>query len=65
MTLPNDRRARVLYALLVVAIAYVWQYVLFKANALPWALFIATPLVPLIDRWRPAARFDWHARSGA
>jgi enediyne biosynthesis protein E5 len=65
MTVPNDRRARVLYAVLVVAIAYWWQYVLFKPNALVFALFIATPLVPLLDRWLPGERFDWHSRRPA
>jgi Na+-transporting NADH:ubiquinone oxidoreductase subunit NqrB len=59
MTIPNDRRARVLYALLVVAIAYAWQYVLFRPNALVWALFLATPAVPLLDRLLPAPVFAW------
>jgi Na+-transporting NADH:ubiquinone oxidoreductase subunit NqrB len=59
MTIPNDARGRILYAILVACIAYVWAYVAFRPNALPWALFIATPLVPLIDRIWPAPRYEW------
>jgi len=59
MTIPNDARGRILYAILVACIAYVWAYVAFRPNALPWALFIATPLVPIIDRIWPAPRYEW------
>jgi len=59
MTIPNRQRARLLYALLVAAIAFFWQYVLFRPNALIWAVLLATPLVPLLDRLLPAPRFQW------
>ncbi len=62
MTIPERREMRVAYALGVAAIAFAWQYALFKPNALPWALFIASPLVPLIDRLQPGARFAWRER---
>lgn len=59
MTIPNRRDMRIAYALIVAAVAFGWQYALFKPNALVWALFVASPLVPLIDRLRPGARFAW------
>jgi enediyne biosynthesis protein E5 len=59
MTIPDRRETRIAYALIVAALAFAWQYVLFKPNALLWALFIASPLVPLIDRFRPGERFAW------
>jgi enediyne biosynthesis protein E5 len=59
MTIPNHPRGRLIYAALVAGVAFWWQYVLFKPNALVFALFLATPLVPLIDRLLPAARFQW------
>ena len=59
MTIPNHQRARLLYAALVAAIAFLWQYVLFRPNALIWTLFLATPAVPLLDRLLPAPRFQW------
>jgi Na+-translocating ferredoxin:NAD+ oxidoreductase RnfD subunit len=59
MTIPNQQRARLLYAVLVATIAFFWQYALFRPNALIWGLFLATPLVPLLDRLLPAPRFQW------
>jgi Na+-transporting NADH:ubiquinone oxidoreductase subunit NqrB len=59
MTIPNDSRGRILYAILVACIAYAWAFVAFRPNALPWALFIATPLVPWIDRLWPGPRYEW------
>lgn len=61
MTIPNRNSGRAIYALVVALIAFFWQFVLFKPNALMWALFLATPLVPLLDRWLPGSRFAWRA----
>ena len=61
MTIPDRRGMRITYALAVATIAFAWQYALFKPNAFVWALFVASPFVPLIDRLRPGARFDWRA----
>ena len=61
MTIPNATRGRILYAILVACIAFVWTYAWFRPNGLPWALFVATPLVPLIDRLWRAARYEWRA----
>jgi Na+-transporting NADH:ubiquinone oxidoreductase subunit NqrB len=59
MTIPDRRDTRIAYALIVAAIAFAWQYALFRPNALVWALFVASPLVPLLDTLRPGTRFDW------
>jgi hypothetical protein len=59
MTIPNHRGARLLYALIVAAFSIWWQYGLFMPNALVWALFLCTPLVPLFDRLRRAQTFQW------
>ena len=61
MTGPNRRAARIGYAFVVATTGFVWQYVLFRANALLWALFLATPIVPLVDRWWPATAFRWRS----
>ena len=52
MTIPNED-ARVAYAIIVACIAFVWHFALFRPNGLVWALFICTPLVPIIDRLWP------------
>ena len=59
MTTPDRRGARIAFAVLVALSAFCWQFVLFRPNALVWALFLATPLVPLLDRFAPGARFAW------
>lgn len=59
MTIPNRRSARVAYAIIVAIAAFLWHFALFKTNGLVWALFLCTPLVPLIDKLWPAAKFDW------
>jgi len=59
MTIPDRRAARVGYALVVAALAFAWQFALFRTNGLLWALFLAAPLVPLIDRAWPGEKFAW------
>ena len=59
MTIPNRRSARIGYAIVVATVAFVWQFALFRTNGLLWALFIAAPLVPLIDRRWPGEKFSW------
>jgi len=65
MTIPNRRSARVGYAILVATFAFVWQFALFRTNALLWALFLASPLVPLIDRRWPDEKFEWQRSATA
>jgi Na+-transporting NADH:ubiquinone oxidoreductase subunit NqrB len=61
MTIPNHRGARLVYALVVATVAIWWQYGLFRPNALVWALFLCTPLVPVFDRVWHAKKFQWRA----
>jgi Na+-transporting NADH:ubiquinone oxidoreductase subunit NqrB len=59
MTIPNRSGARIAYAVIVALGAAAWQYLLFKPNGLIWALFLLTPLVPVLDRMFPAPKFIW------
>lgn len=63
MTIPNRRGARFGYAFGVALLAFVWQFVLFKPNALLWALLLCSPAVPLLDWIFPASRAQWTARA--
>ena len=63
-TIPNRRIARVIHAALVAAIAFVWQYQLFRTNGLIWALFFAVPAVPLLDKLFPAPAYEWLPQGG-
>jgi len=59
MTIPNRSGARIAYAVIVALGAAAWQYLLFKPNGLIWALFLLTPLVPVLDRMFPGQKFAW------
>lgn len=63
MTIPRHAVPRVAYAVIVALGAAGWQYLLFKPNGLIWALFLATPLVPVLDYLFPGECFAW--RGGA
>jgi enediyne biosynthesis protein E5 len=59
MTIPDRSGPRIVYAVAVALGAAAWQFLLFRPNALIWALFLLTPLVPLLDRMFPGERFAW------
>jgi Na+-translocating ferredoxin:NAD+ oxidoreductase RnfD subunit len=59
MTTPQQRRARIAYAVAVALGAFVWQYLLFKPHGLIVVLFLASWAVPLVNRAWPQARFAW------
>lgn len=61
MTIPNRQGARILYAIAVAVLAFVWQFGWFKPNALLWSLFLCAPLVPVLDRIWPGAKATWTA----
>lgn len=59
MTTPARRGARLFHAALVATVAVVWQFALYRTNALIWALFLCVPAVVVLDRLFPAERFQW------
>jgi hypothetical protein len=61
-TTPDHRLARVGYAAAVAAIAFALQYQAYMPVGIMYALFLAAPFVPLIDRATAhlgAPRFNW------
>ena len=58
-TTPDTRPGRILFAVLVAAVALFIQFGLFEPNSLLWALVGCAPLVPLIDRLLPGERYRW------
>jgi Na+-transporting NADH:ubiquinone oxidoreductase subunit NqrB len=59
MTTPNDRRMRWLYAALVAVLAFTWQFVWYRNGGPVWALFLLSPIVPLLDHLRPGPKHAW------
>ncbi|HEX4329347.1 MAG TPA: RnfABCDGE type electron transport complex subunit D [Burkholderiales bacterium] len=64
MTIPNRTGARLFYAAAVALAAFLWQFYLYRPNGLIWALFLLTPMVPLLDRLLPGARHQWRPAAG-
>jgi len=58
-TIPNHPLSKILYALVVSIIAYYWQFKLYNNNGLIYALFFATPLVPVLDKILKYQKFNW------
>ncbi len=63
-TIPDHARGRVAHAALVSALAYFWQFTLYRPNSLLWALFLAAPAVPLWDALWPAEKYQWQFQGG-
>lgn len=62
-TTPDRRDARILYAVLVACLGAWLQFWHWIPEGMIYALFFASPLVPVIDRWMPREpglpRFEW------
>ena len=57
-TTPDARWARILYAALVAGVAGFIQFFLWRESGPVWALFLLSPLVPLLDALIAAPRFS-------
>src|SRR5260370_15156929 len=64
MTGPNARRGRIAHAAIVAALAYAWQFGLYRTNGLIWALFLTAPAVWLLDALWAARKFEWSQNGG-
>ena len=62
-TTPDSRAGRIVFALAVALGAVFVQFGLFRTNGLLWSLVAWAPLVPLINRWLPGARYTWTRRT--
>lgn len=58
-TTPNSRAGRVLFALLVAALAGYLKFQMYQPAAIIWSLVCCAPLVPLIDRLMPGRLYQW------
>jgi Na+-transporting NADH:ubiquinone oxidoreductase subunit NqrB len=64
-TTPDSRAGRVLFALLVALGAGFVTFVLYRPNGLLLSLAFLSPLVPLLDRLLPGARYVWRGAPAA
>lgn len=64
-TTPDSRAGRILFALLVALGAGFVHFVLYRPNGLILSLAFLSPLVPLLDRLLPGARYAWRRAPAA
>ena len=62
---PDHRRARLVFAAAVCALAYYLRFAAFQPDALLRALVGVSLITPWLDRWQRAARFQWRDRAAA
>ena len=62
-TTPDHALGRILYGLLVAAIAFGIQFALHEPHGPITALILCSPCVPLIDRLLAGRRYAWHSRA--
>jgi enediyne biosynthesis protein E5 len=58
-TTPDSRAGRILFASLVALGGWYINYRLFRTNGILWSLAAGALLVPIIDAFLPAARYQW------
>ncbi len=58
-TTPDRRSTRLGFGVAVAVLAFWLQHQLWVMNSPIWALLLLSPLVPLVDGWWPAERFQW------
>ena len=61
MTTPDNKKARILWTILVASISFYLSNFYFINSSVQWVLFFATPLTPLIDRLIKSERFQWNS----
>ena len=59
MTTPNHGGARIFHALAVALLAWTWQMLWYQPAGPVWALFLLTPLVPLLDAFCTGPQHHW------
>lgn len=62
-TSPNHPVARILWAVLIAAIAFYYAAFKWKYNTIIWVLVAAAPLVPLLDKLFGGKDFHWKSTS--
>jgi len=61
-TIPDARIGRLLFAAIVAGLAIYFQFYLYNANGLLWALALAAPLNPLFNYFFPASSYQWQSK---
>ncbi|PZO36989.1 MAG: Na+-transporting NADH:ubiquinone oxidoreductase, subunit NqrB [Pseudanabaena frigida] len=58
-SIPNAKSARLIWAIAIAVLAFIFRNVFFNVDAMFYALFLISPLTVLCDRIWNAPRFQW------
>jgi Na+-transporting NADH:ubiquinone oxidoreductase subunit NqrB len=58
-SIPNAKNARLIWAVAIAVLAFIFRNVFFNSDAMFYALFLISPLTVLGDRLWKAPRFQW------
>ena len=58
-SIPNAKNARLIWAVAIAVLAFIFRNVFFNSDAMFYALFLISPLTVLGDRLWEAPRFQW------
>jgi len=61
-TIPNERTARIIWAIAIAGLTFVLRNVYFVSTAVFWALFALSPLTLVLDAIWQAPQFNWADR---
>ncbi len=60
MTTPQHKSWRIVYAIAVAGLAFIWQFVLYRPHGLIVILFLCSWLTPILNHYSNCRRFSWH-----
>jgi len=63
-TTPDNSILRILFGILVAYLGYYFRFKLFEPNALIYALVLATPIVPLVNKFVKGSGYRWESPRG-
>ena len=63
-TTPDNAFLRILFGVLVAYLAYYFRFKLFEPNALIYALVLATPIVPFMNKFIRGSGYRWESPRG-
>ena len=63
MTIPNSRKARVLWSLILATATFILSNFMQIYTAPIWVLFFMTPITVLLDKVWPAVKFEWSTKT--
>jgi Na+-transporting NADH:ubiquinone oxidoreductase subunit NqrB len=59
MTSPQNKKARMLWGVVLASAVFYIQHLLFVPTAPVWVLFFMTPIVPFINIWLKSPQWNW------